>query len=124
MSNENPGAGRIAVGIKGFGTADETMLHDRASELAKMDGREHFNEKDLAQARAELQSGGQPPPPPEVAPEAEGVRTWYDTITDSGHRAPTQPLEDEANIGEQLVQEGIEEADHERRLSAEEGKEP
>jgi hypothetical protein len=44
-------------------------------------------------------------------------------LVSTGEKAPTVRPEDDENIVEKLVQEGIEEADHDQRLSAERNRE-
>ncbi|MDB6153283.1 MAG: hypothetical protein JWL90_1736 [Chthoniobacteraceae bacterium] len=117
MSNENPA--KIEIGGEGRGLVDATMLEKRAAELAKIEGRHSFTDKDLAEARAELLGSEVIPPPPEAAgTEVENITSWDDLLGDSGGPVQTQTLEDEATLGESLVQEGLEEADHDIRLAA------
>ena len=40
-------------------------------------------------------------------------------LVSTGEKAPTLRSEDDENIPEKLVQEGVEEADHDQRLSSE-----
>jgi len=40
---------------------------------------------------------------------------WDEPVADLGHRVNKQPLEDEVNASEELVNKGIEEADEELR---------
>src|SRR5215213_6950777 len=102
----------------GIGEISQAMLEQRARELARMDGRIDFNDRDLEQARAELQGVAQPPPPPETEGGAEELVAWDDPPSASGRQTPTYQIDDEANIGEALVQEGVEEAEHSQRLAA------
>ena len=114
---DNPPVKMQAAGA-GLGEISQQMLDDRARELARMDGRVDFNEGDHEQARAELQGTSQPPPPPETAGGAEELTAWDESPASSGHQAPTYQIDDEANIGEVLVQEGVEEAEHSQRVAA------
>jgi hypothetical protein len=109
---------KMQVAGTGLGEVSQQMLDDRARELARMDGRVDFNERDLEQARAELQGASQPPPPPETEGGAEELVAWDEAPAASGHQARTYQIDDEATIGEALVQEGVEEAEHSQRVAA------
>jgi hypothetical protein len=121
MSSDNPIPGKIGIGSRGLGVVDPALLDQRAAELARMDGRTAFDERDLAQARAELLGEQEPPDAPEiVAPESESVRSWEDLEAGAGSQAPTAGPDDEQTVAEQLFEDGVEEADHDIRLSASE----
>ena len=103
---------------EGVGITDEAAAKDRAREIARADGRTEFNEKDLDQARQELVGVEEPPQAPEVVEGTENLVAWDDAADETGHRAATRELDDDTSIGITLVQEGLEEAEHERRVSA------
>ena len=89
------------------------MIEERACEIARSDGRQQPNDLDRTRAREELigpTSGSEKPPTKE-----EPGRDWYTPLVSSGEKAPTVRPEDEENIPEKLVQEGIDEADHDQR---------
>ena len=118
-NKQNLAAGKVVLGARGVGTIDETLVEKRAMELARIEGREHYNEKDLSEARAQLTAFDQPPLAPElVTPEVENVIAWDEPTTSDGQRTLTREFDDENSIGELLVREGIEEADHDRRVAA------
>ena len=54
--------------------------------------------------------------PEETEENAEVVEEWNVVASSTGHRAPR--VEDEENLGEQLVSDGIEEAAHDQMLEA------
>ena len=54
--------------------------------------------------------------PEETDENAEVVEEWNVVASSTGHRAPR--VEDEENLGEQLVADGIEEAAHDQMLEA------
>jgi len=114
--------GRISVGAAGLGTVDEDLVNERATELAKADGRTEVNEADLANSREELLPHGEfVPAPPEVDhPALENLTTWDEPLEAKGGAVDSMAPLDEANIAEQLVQEGVSEADHDQRVSASE----
>lgn len=114
----NPMRGKIEIGAEGLGVASDETVEQRASELAKIDGRAEPNEADYLLANSELQSKTEPGTAPEVDARTEAIAAWDDIPEESGGRAPTRSLDDENTVAEQLVEEGIEEADHSQRLSA------
>ena len=84
-----------------------------------MDGRTEANEADRDSARTELLGLPHNGVAPEVIdPAVEEIVEWDTPAGSSGQSAPRVLPEDEANIGEALVEEGLEEADHSQRLSA------
>jgi len=110
---------RLKAASPGLGEASGTEVERRAIELAQMDGRDAFTDADLVRAAAELGGSDAAPLPPEVvAPEIGELTAWDDPVGQDGHRAERHPLDDESTIGERLVRDGIEEADHDRRVSA------
>lgn len=56
--------------------------------------------------------------PPEVDETTDELTTWDEAPTASGTQTPERPMDDEANVSELLVDEGIEEADREQRVAA------
>src|SRR3954467_3627555 len=114
--------GKIAIGSDGLGTVDSKLVKTRALELAKADGRMETNEADFANAREELlPQGDLVPSAPEVdEPEMENLTAWDEPLTAKGGEVDEREPMDEANIAEQLVEEGLEEADHDQRVSASE----
>jgi hypothetical protein len=105
--------GKILRGTEGLGTVTPQMIEERASEIARSDGRAQPNDLDRTRAREELTdttSGSEKP-----ATKEEPGRDWGMPLVSSGEKAPTVRPEDEQNIPEKLIQEGIEEADHDQR---------
>ena len=93
-------------------------VEKRAREIAMIAERDpdEFTDADWEQARREL-LGAQPITAPEETEEnAEVVEEWNVVASSMGHRAPR--VEDEENVGEQLVSDGIEEAVHDQMLEA------
>jgi hypothetical protein len=118
--------GKISIGARGLGTVDPELLAERALEIAKADGREESNEADLATAAAELlPSGDSVPVAPEVDDRAmENLTAWDEPLEARGGEVDEMEPMDEANIAEQLVEEGMEEAEHDQRVSAAEENPP
>ena len=110
---------RLEAASPGLGQANQTDIERRAAELARSDGRESFTDADLARAAAELAGGSAAPAAPETDATLEQVTGWDDPPAQAGRRLDPLPLEDEGSISEQLIQEGIQEADHDLRVAAE-----
>lgn len=122
MSNDQETAGpigKISTGAQGLGTVTPEMVDERARELARADGRTEANEGDRHTAYRELVPDSLEPVAPELdAPELENVTEWDTAPEEKGVAVPVVLPEDEANIAETLVQEGLDEADHTSRVEA------
>jgi hypothetical protein len=110
MKSKSDLPGRLKATDCGLGEASQTDVDCRAAELAKMDGRSTFSDEDLARAAAEL-----------GARHDEGKsETWDEAAEDLGKRRRRTPLENESNLGEQLTQQGLADADHDGRVASSE----
>ncbi len=109
---------RLKAASPELGQASQAEIERRATELALSDGRDAFTDADLARAAEELAGGSTPTVAPEADPATEEITAWDEPPAQSGHRVPTVPLEDETSVAEQLVQDGIEEAEHDVRVAA------
>src|SRR5947207_15388417 len=108
MNDNSHPAGKISVHGNGVGTPSPDAVEKRAREIAMIAERDpdEFSDADWEQARREL-LGTQPNTAPEETEEnAEVVEEWNVVASSTGHRA--RRVEDEANLGEQLVIDGIE----------------
>jgi hypothetical protein len=116
---------RLKAGSPGLGEAAGTDIERRAIELAMIDGRDAFTDADLARAAVELAGGPVKVPAPEVdVREVAELEEWDRPADQDGRQVSSMAMEDEANISEQLIQEGLEEADHARRVAAAEEVDP
>lgn len=112
--------GAIMIHGKGVGTISYEMIRNRASELAVIDGRaeEDTSQADWDEAERELTSGAEPPSL-ESVPESE---RWNPIPGTVGHEAAVEfddnEDEDGRSVEERLVQAGVAEADHDRKLAA------
>ncbi|MDQ2867631.1 MAG: hypothetical protein M3R59_04360 [Verrucomicrobiota bacterium] len=115
--NSERGAGKISVHGNGIGAPTTDMIEKRAREIALIDEREHANSGDLEQARREL--GGEIDlAAPEEIPGHRESDDEHEFVPESvGHRAP-ETNDDDASIGERLVEGGLEEAAHDQMLEA------
>jgi len=112
---------RIQIHGTGVGEISDDDIHRRALELARLENRSSPNKADHQRALEELQQVG-PPPPPEADESEAPIRKWSEAMASTGHQAPKVGFNDD-HIVEQLVQEGLEEAERDQRLSASEAQE-
>jgi hypothetical protein len=55
---------------------------------------------------------------PEVDRKTEDLKEWDEPPTATGVSAPKVPMEDETSVSEELIEEGMEEADREQRIAS------
>ena len=123
--NTNPlKKGVISENFAGVGSVTRDMVRERAIELAIINGRsaQNMSTSDWEQAKRELT--GEPDADPneamfEAVPESDRLAT---AAFSTGHKTPESPNEDEddegRSEGEQLVEEGVAEAEHDQMLQA------
>ena len=104
----------------GLGAPSPEQVEKRAREIAMIAERdpEEFTDADWDQARRELHGTAIPAPPEETEQNADVVEEWQVVASSAGHRAPREGFDDDENIGEQLVADGLEEATHDQMLEA------
>ena len=119
--HSHPTHGKIEVHGDGLGVASPDAVEKRAREIAMIAARDpdEFTDADWAQARRELLGTQAHNAPEETEENAEVVEEWNVVASSTGHRAHRG--EDEENLGEQLVADGIEEAAHDQMLEARKG---
>lgn len=116
--------GILSENFTGIGPVTRAMVRARAIELALINGRtaHEMSQTDWEQARREL-AGGSDLDAKEVILESAPESLRWDPVPGSpGHQAPESPSEDEDEEGrsetEQLVDQGVEEAEHDQMLQA------
>lgn len=116
--------GIVTENFVGIGTVTDKMVTARAIELAAINGRSEreMSNADWEQAKREL-TGGPEMDPKEALLEAAPESERWDPIPGSpGHQVKAIPNEDEdeegRSLGEQLVEEGVKEAEHDQMLQA------
>ncbi|PYK27732.1 MAG: hypothetical protein DME52_03175 [Verrucomicrobia bacterium] len=113
---DTPQQRKILRGTEGIGTVTPQMIEERAREIARGDGRAQSNDLDRARAREELT--GATPDSEKPPTREEPGRDWGMPLVSSGEKAPTVRPEDDENIPDKLIQEGVDEADHDQRSSS------
>lgn len=106
---------RISVAGEGTGELDAAAIERRARELAVIDGRREPEEADFARAEQDLLHPGVPPAPEEGE---EPVKLWSENMGGQAHQGETFAIDDEENAAAELVEEGLQEADHNQRSAA------
>ncbi len=117
MNKEQAPKGKILRGSEGIGNVTPEMIDERAREIAQADGRDNANDLDRIRARDDFIGSTSAPENPTTE---EAVDDWYTPRGSSGKKAPTLRPEDEENIPDKLIREGVEEADHDQRSSSSE----
>jgi hypothetical protein len=111
---------RLRAASPGLGQGSQIEVEERAAELALSDGRVKVSDADLALAAAELAGGGTTVEVPEAGASLKSLNGWDDAPLQTGHLVITTSAEENDNsIAEQLIGNGLEEADHDIRVAAE-----
>ena len=118
MNDNSHPAGKISVHGNGFGAPSPDEVEKRAREIALIAERDpdEFTDADWDQARRELLGAQDSSAPEETEANADVVEEWNVVASSAGHRAPRP--EDEESVGEQLVEEGVQEAEHDQMVEA------
>ena len=113
--------GKITVHGGGLGAPTPEQVEKRAREIALIDERDpnDYTDADWDQARRELLGEVIPPPPEEDERAARMQEEWEVTPDNLGRRVNRGGTQaDEESVGEQLVTDGVEEANHDQMLEA------
>ena len=93
-------------------------VRQRARELAEIDGRNEFNEGDWGAAKRELH-GGHEQNDTNGEMDMETMVSGHDMVSSSlGHHTAKVGFDDQENMAEELIAEGMDEAVHEQMLAA------
>jgi len=114
---------RVEVGIftdqgHGVGTVTREMVLKRARELALINGREQVLESDFAQAKRELTKEEHLTPDQDRIEKLSEDQRWEPVPESMGREAPTVSAPDEQTFAEKLVEEGVEDAEHDQMTKA------
>jgi hypothetical protein len=118
MREENNNEGRFSENGRGLGTVTEEMVRQRAAELALINGRPpgQILDSDIDEARRELTGRETLVPTPPPAEELTEDQRWQPVAESTGNKAPTMPAPDEQTFAEELVEEGVEDAEQDRMV--------
>ncbi|MCE0497572.1 MAG: hypothetical protein LV481_06470 [Methylacidiphilales bacterium] len=116
--------GAVMIHSTGIGTVTRKMVRERAVELAVINGHsaQDVSRSDWEQAKREL-TGGPETDPKEVILESAPESEQGDPLPGSTGHIVTVPCIDEEDdegrsLGERLVEEGVQEAEHDQMLQA------
>ena len=123
--NTNPlNQGAFTENSAGIGTVTRKMVRERAAELALINGHpaQDVSKSDRDQAQRELTGGSDMESKEAVLESAPESERWDPVPGSTGRQTPESPSEDEDDEGrsqsEQLVDEGVAEAEHDQMLQA------
>ena len=118
MSTMRPTPAKIIQHSQGLGAPSADTVRQRARELAVIDGRAEFNEGDWVQAKQELH-GGHESNDTNGEMEMASMVSEHDMVAGSlGRHVENVGLDDQNNMAEELIAEGMDEAVHEQMLAA------
>lgn len=110
MQTRKPLSAKIVVGSHGLGVPDPDLIQRRAWEVAEIQAHEVPTAADWDEARRELHGRATP---------AEGTPSNGTGFSaDIALLGSALVFTEEASLGEELIREGMEEAEHERMLLA------
>jgi len=120
MRMKRPLTGKILRHAQGMGVPTPETVRERARELALIDGRLRYSEADWRRAFRELHGGYHEPdafnltgPDDQIAE----IVSERDMIAPTlGHHPGRTEVDGNLSIGEELVAEGLDEAEHDRML--------
>lgn len=121
MKEKKPISGKISVHGNGVGVPSPEDIERRAREIALIDERnaDEFTDADWSQAREELMGVENNDPPEENDKTIKLEHEWEITPDNRGRRVPRPGTEeDEETVGEQLVNDGREEAARDQMIDA------
>jgi hypothetical protein len=110
--------GRFTEQGHGLGTVTREMVLKRAKELAMISGRDHILDSDFAQAERELTREEDLPPDPDAAEKLTEDERWEAVPESVGKEGPKVPAPDEQSFAEKLIEEGVEDAEHDQMKQA------
>ena len=118
MSSLKPTPAKIIQHSEGLGVPSTEMVRQRAQELARINGREEFNDDDWREAKRELHGGHEPNDTNGDMNMIAAVSEHDMVVCSMGRHVENVGLEDQENMVEELVAEGMDEAVHEQMLAA------
>jgi len=110
--------GRISNHSQAVGTVTWDMVRKRAREIATINGRSpgEVLDSDFDQARRELTTLEEEPANEQILDSVPESERWNPEGGSTGKQILRQPLEDEEPQTERLVEEGIEDAEHDQMV--------
>jgi len=116
MKERREASGKISSHQDGLGTVTQSMIEERAKEIALIEGRPRVTKEDRLQARNELLGAKNELSRLEAEEENLDSLDPSDIRSEPGHQAPNFATDDEEEMVRDLVEHGIDEAEHEQML--------
>lgn len=118
MKTAHARVGKISDHFGGLGTVTREMVEQRARELAIINSRapNDFTEEDWVQAKHEMMGDEEGEEEHFEEGSVAALTRWDEEPGTTGHHVENTPVPDEQTVAEHLVQEGVEEANHELML--------
>jgi hypothetical protein len=118
MSTMKPASAKIIQHSAGLGAPSAETVRQRARELARINGREQFSDEDWREAKRELH-GGHESNDTNGEMNMSAAVSEHDMVASSlGHHVENLVPDDQGNVAEELIAEGMDEAVHEQMLAA------
>jgi hypothetical protein len=110
--------GRISNHSHPLGTVTRDMVLERARELAEINGRSPHEvlDSDFEQAKRELLGEEEASPKESALESVPESERWDPVPGDTGREVPRFPVHDERTDNEKFVQEGLDDAEHDKML--------
>ena len=113
-----PTSAKIIQHSEGLGTPTSETVRKRAAEIAVINGHAEFSEEDWREAKRELH-GGHELNDTNGDLEMSTMVSEHDMVVGStGHHVETMRPDDNENVLEELIAEGMDEAVHEQMLAS------
>lgn len=118
MSPMRPTSAKIIQHAEGLGAPHADLVRRRAAEIATINGREEYNDSDWQEAKRELH-GGHSHNDTNGEMEMHAMVSEHDMVVGSlGRHVENLMPEDNDNVLEELIAEGMDEAVHEQMLAS------
>ena len=119
MKKNSVEEGRFSANARGLGTVTRDMVLHRAREIAEINGRpDHVIESDFQQAQRELTTEDMDQPKPAAEELVPEEKRWMEVPENEGRKVGEVPAPDEQTFAEKLVEEGVEDAEHDQMTRA------
>ena len=120
MKKERIEEGRFSEHSHGIGTVTEAMVWRRARQISEINGRPNHQvlDSDVEQARRELTGEERLNPSPTAEEELPESSRWKAIAESEGRQVPNASIPDEQTFAEELVEEGVEDAEQDQMLES------
>jgi len=111
--------GRFSANARGLGTVTREMVLKRAREIAGINGRpDRVLDSDFQEAHRELTREDLDEPQRTLEDLVPEDKRWMEVPGNEGRKVDEVPAPDEQTFAERLVEEGVEDAEHDQMTRA------